>query len=67
MGHVREAEFHHAVQCHRLSRDVLLLGLRPGGLPVAMQIVGKPFQEATVLRVADAFEKATRSVRDVRR
>jgi aspartyl-tRNA(Asn)/glutamyl-tRNA(Gln) amidotransferase subunit A len=29
------------------------------GLPVAMQLVGKPFQEATVLRVADAFEKAT--------
>jgi aspartyl-tRNA(Asn)/glutamyl-tRNA(Gln) amidotransferase subunit A len=30
-----------------------------GGLPVALQIVGKPFQEATVLRIADAFEKAT--------
>jgi aspartyl-tRNA(Asn)/glutamyl-tRNA(Gln) amidotransferase subunit A len=24
-----------------------------------MQLVGKPFQEATVLRIADAFEKAT--------
>jgi aspartyl-tRNA(Asn)/glutamyl-tRNA(Gln) amidotransferase subunit A len=30
-----------------------------GGLPVAIQLVGKPFQEATVLRIADAFEKAT--------
>jgi aspartyl-tRNA(Asn)/glutamyl-tRNA(Gln) amidotransferase subunit A len=29
------------------------------GLPVSMQIVGKPFREATVFRVADAFEKAT--------
>jgi aspartyl-tRNA(Asn)/glutamyl-tRNA(Gln) amidotransferase subunit A len=29
------------------------------GLPVSVQIVGKPFQEATVFRVADAFEKAT--------
>jgi aspartyl-tRNA(Asn)/glutamyl-tRNA(Gln) amidotransferase subunit A len=28
-------------------------------LPVSVQIVGKPFQEATVFRVADAFEKAT--------
>jgi aspartyl-tRNA(Asn)/glutamyl-tRNA(Gln) amidotransferase subunit A len=34
-------------------------GFGNGGLPVAMQLVGKPFQEATVLRVADAFEKAT--------
>lgn len=29
------------------------------GLPLAIQLVGKPFQEATVLRIADAFEKAT--------
>jgi aspartyl-tRNA(Asn)/glutamyl-tRNA(Gln) amidotransferase subunit A len=28
-------------------------------LPVAVQFVGKPFQEATLFRVADAFEKAT--------
>jgi len=34
-------------------------GYGAGGLPVAVQLVGKPFQEATVLRVADAFEKAT--------
>ena len=34
-------------------------GFGAGGLPVALQIVGKPFQEATVLRIADAFEKAT--------
>jgi aspartyl-tRNA(Asn)/glutamyl-tRNA(Gln) amidotransferase subunit A len=29
------------------------------GLPVSIQLVGKPFQEAMVLRIADAFEKAT--------
>jgi aspartyl-tRNA(Asn)/glutamyl-tRNA(Gln) amidotransferase subunit A len=34
-------------------------GFGAGGLPVAIQLVGKPFQEATVLRLADAFEKAT--------
>jgi aspartyl-tRNA(Asn)/glutamyl-tRNA(Gln) amidotransferase subunit A len=34
-------------------------GFGAGGLPVAIQLVGKPFQEASVLRVADAFEKAT--------
>jgi aspartyl-tRNA(Asn)/glutamyl-tRNA(Gln) amidotransferase subunit A len=34
-------------------------GFGDGGLPVAIQLVGKPFQEAMVLRLADAFEKAT--------
>ena len=34
-------------------------GFGEGGLPVAIQLVGKPFQEATVLRIANAFEKAT--------
>ncbi len=30
-----------------------------GGLPVGLQIVGRPFDEATILRVAHAFEQAT--------
>ena len=29
-----------------------------GALPLAMQIAGKPFDEATVLRVAHAYEQA---------
>jgi aspartyl-tRNA(Asn)/glutamyl-tRNA(Gln) amidotransferase subunit A len=28
-------------------------------LPIAIQLVGKPFQEPTLLRIADGFEKAT--------
>jgi aspartyl-tRNA(Asn)/glutamyl-tRNA(Gln) amidotransferase subunit A len=29
------------------------------GLPLAMQIIGKPFDEATILRIAHAYEQAT--------
>jgi aspartyl-tRNA(Asn)/glutamyl-tRNA(Gln) amidotransferase subunit A len=35
------------------------IGFTPEGLPLSMQVVGKPFDEATVLRVADAYERAT--------
>ena len=34
-------------------------GFGPKNLPVSLQIVGKPFQEAKVFQIADAFEKAT--------
>jgi aspartyl-tRNA(Asn)/glutamyl-tRNA(Gln) amidotransferase subunit A len=34
-------------------------GFGAGDLPVAIQLVGKPFQEPTLLRAADAFEKGT--------
>jgi len=30
-----------------------------GGLPLALQIAGRPFDEATVLRTAHAYEQAT--------
>jgi aspartyl-tRNA(Asn)/glutamyl-tRNA(Gln) amidotransferase subunit A len=29
------------------------------GLPIGLQLVGRPFDEATVLRVAHAYEQAT--------
>lgn len=34
-------------------------GYSRGGLPLGMQIAGRPFDEATVLRVARAYEQAT--------
>ncbi len=33
-------------------------GLSPAGLPLSMQIIGRPFDEATVFKVADAYERA---------
>jgi aspartyl-tRNA(Asn)/glutamyl-tRNA(Gln) amidotransferase subunit A len=29
------------------------------GLPIGFQLIGRMFDEATILRVADAFERAT--------
>jgi aspartyl-tRNA(Asn)/glutamyl-tRNA(Gln) amidotransferase subunit A len=40
-------------------------GYTANGLPLAFQLVGKPFDEATVLNAAHAYERATswRSIR----
>jgi aspartyl-tRNA(Asn)/glutamyl-tRNA(Gln) amidotransferase subunit A len=38
---------------------VQCMGYTPEGLPLSMQVTGRPFDEATVLRVADAYERAT--------
>ena len=35
------------------------IGFTPDGLPLSMQIVGRPFDDTTVLRVAHAYEQAT--------
>jgi len=34
-------------------------GFTPEGLPMGLQIIGRPFDEATVLRVADAYQRVT--------
>jgi aspartyl-tRNA(Asn)/glutamyl-tRNA(Gln) amidotransferase subunit A len=38
---------------------VQCIGFTDGGLPLAMQVVGRPFADAMVLRVAKAYEDAT--------
>jgi aspartyl-tRNA(Asn)/glutamyl-tRNA(Gln) amidotransferase subunit A len=35
------------------------IGFTPDGLPLSMQVIGRPFDDATVLRVAHAYEAAT--------
>lgn len=37
----------------------LMCGISDGGLPLSMQLVGRPFDEATLLRAARAYERAT--------
>ena len=34
-------------------------GFTPDGLPVGLQLIGKPFDEARILRLAHAYEQAT--------
>jgi aspartyl-tRNA(Asn)/glutamyl-tRNA(Gln) amidotransferase subunit A len=34
-------------------------GFAPSGLPISLQIAGRPFDEATVLRAGHAYEQAT--------
>jgi aspartyl-tRNA(Asn)/glutamyl-tRNA(Gln) amidotransferase subunit A len=35
-------------------------GFTPGGLPIGLQIAGRAYDEATVLRVGHAYEQAAR-------
>jgi aspartyl-tRNA(Asn)/glutamyl-tRNA(Gln) amidotransferase subunit A len=34
-------------------------GFSEGGLPLSLQLAGRPFDEATVLRAGHAYEQAT--------
>ena len=34
-------------------------GFSAAGLPIGLQLIGKPFDEETILRTAHAFEQAT--------
>jgi len=34
-------------------------GYSVGGLPLSLQIIGRPFEDATVLRAGHAYESAT--------
>jgi aspartyl-tRNA(Asn)/glutamyl-tRNA(Gln) amidotransferase subunit A len=42
-----------------LPAVVLPCGMSASGLPLALQIIGRPFAEGTVLRVADAYQRRT--------
>ena len=42
------------------------MGFSREGLPLSLQIVGRPWDEASVLRVAHAYEEATPALRALR-
>ena len=47
--------------CEETSADIYLqlpAGFA-GGLPIGMQIIGKPFSEETLLKIAHAYQQAT--------
>ena len=52
-------QLHRAVEPDRPARRwPFPCGFSSTGLPLSMQIVGKPFAEATVLQVGDAYQRA---------
>jgi len=38
---------------------VVPCGIDRAGLPIGLQVIGKPFDEATMLRIGAAFEQAS--------
>jgi aspartyl-tRNA(Asn)/glutamyl-tRNA(Gln) amidotransferase subunit A len=42
-----------------LPAMALPMGFNAGGLPLSLQLAGRPFAEATVLRAGDAYQQAT--------
>ncbi len=53
------ADADHPVQRHRPPGDERAHRQGRSGLPLSLQIVGRPFDEATVFRVGRAIETAT--------
>ncbi len=54
-----EVQCFRAVQCDGGSRAELCNGFSATGLPLGMQVIGRPFDETTVLRAGHAYEQAS--------
>ncbi len=66
--HIGDKEFVVAAHIARATRPFNMTGLptisvpcgfTPDGLPIGLQIIGRPFEETTVLHVAYAYEQST--------
>ena len=56
---LRDVALHRALQRRALPALSLPCGFTPRRLPIGLQIAGRPFDEATVLRAGHAYEQAT--------
>jgi aspartyl-tRNA(Asn)/glutamyl-tRNA(Gln) amidotransferase subunit A len=56
-----QLELHHCLPANITGQPAISVpcGFDRHGLPIGLQIMGRPFEESTVLRLADAYERAT--------
>ncbi|RJO75110.1 amidase [Nocardia panacis] len=59
MDRYSSASFNSQWNLAGLPACAIPVGFDHAGMPVSMQLVGRPFDEATVLRVADAYQRGT--------
>ena len=50
---------HHVAASHRLPGVSVPCGFTKSGLPIGMQLVGRHFDEATLVRIGHAYQNAT--------
>ena len=58
-GDLPHATFTRAVNYFGACGLSLPAGASPTGLPIGMQLIGRPFADATLLRLGRAFQSAT--------
>jgi Asp-tRNA(Asn)/Glu-tRNA(Gln) amidotransferase A subunit family amidase len=56
---VSDGRIHRQRQPHRLPAISVPCGFTPDRLPVGFQLVGKAFEEPTLLQIARGYERAT--------
>jgi aspartyl-tRNA(Asn)/glutamyl-tRNA(Gln) amidotransferase subunit A len=59
----------HVLRAHNITGFPALvtsMGFSKEGMPLSLQIVGGPWREATILRIAHAYEQATPELRNAR-
>jgi aspartyl-tRNA(Asn)/glutamyl-tRNA(Gln) amidotransferase subunit A len=56
---IRLKRFTTPVNVAELPALVLPCGFDGGGLPIGMQLIGRPFEESTILRVGHTYERVT--------
>ncbi len=55
--------FMHAASLTGCPAIALPMGISKEGLPLSLQVVGRPWEESTLLRIAHAYEEATAEIR----